>query len=104
MEFTLRHPQDPKATARVGHDPHRGLYVETTWNNVPVALDAMESSPVDPIVEILTFLVSFGFIEPDALDDVRRWRETPSCWRRTKPPRTVRRVLTIIEALSAAGS
>jgi len=107
VEFSLAHRDDPTQTARVGIDPRRGgIYAEVEWNGVLVVLDADDVDPDrDPVVEILSLLIDFGFLQPRALQDVRTYRDTPSCWRSSRPPRRVRRVVRIVEELvRAAGT
>jgi hypothetical protein len=106
VEFALKHADDPSRVARVGHDPERGLYVEVVWNGVPVVLDAADmDADYDPVEEIISLLINFGYLPPLALDETRAWLSRPSCWCRGRAPKKVRRVLTIVEALErAAGS
>ncbi len=100
VEFTIAHPDDRFRFARVGHDPARGVYVEVEWNGVLVALDAADlDADDDPVAEVVALLINFGFLPPGALGELRRWRDTPSCWRSARPPRSVRGVLAIVEAL-----
>ncbi len=105
VEFELRHPDDPTQTARVGHDPAHSLYVEVEWNGVLVALDAADmDADDDPVIEVIALLINFGFLPPGTLGELRRWRDTPSCWRGRRAPRAVRRVLRVVRALEACSS
>ena len=104
VEFKVRHPQDARVTAVVGHDPKRGgAYVEIMWGGLPVVLDAIEMEVGrDPAWEILDLLVSFGFVCHDDVREAREWGVRPSCWRKRQAPRGVKRILRIARNLDRA--
>jgi hypothetical protein len=100
VEFSLAHPHDATQTARVGFDLRRGgHYVEIAWNDTLVTFDQADLDDDDAITGVIRLLASWGFLDPVALDDLRAYLDTPSCWRSTRAPRAVRRVLAIVEAL-----
>jgi hypothetical protein len=49
--------------------------------------------------QILDLLTAFGFVGPDDVHAAREWLAMPSCWRRRRPPKRVRRVLRVIREL-----
>lgn len=103
--FLTTHPDDPTQTARVGRDPERGgIYVEIEWNGTVVTFDQADLDDDDATTGVVRLLATWGFIDPCALADVRAWMSTPSCWRRRRAPRGVRRVLAIVEELKAAST
>jgi len=88
----------------VGHDPQRGgVFTEVAWNGLVVAHDGNDvDADDDPVRPVLRFLASFGYIAIDDIAEARGWLTRPSCWRRRRPPRRVRRVIAIVEALERA--
>ncbi len=102
VEFTLTVGDH---VAVYGFDPERGgAYAETTWCGVIVTYDASDGAGDDPVLGVLRFLGTFGFVDLHAVDETRAWLTTPSCWRSSKPPRRVRRVLALIERLGDGGT
>ena len=103
VQFVLRHPDDRNRTAILGCEPERGVYAEVEWAGVPVVLGASDVEPDrDAIEEIIAVLSDFGFLPSGAVDELRVYLDTPSCWRRRSPARRVRRVLAIVRELERA--
>ncbi len=75
MRFVLRHPDDPTVRARYGHDPERGVWAELEYCGVVVVYDAAEPDfDVErPVLGVLRFLASYGFLVPDDVDAAFEW-------------------------------
>jgi hypothetical protein len=110
MEWTIAHPDDPSSTSTYGFDPERGgVWAELEHCDVLVTYDSAE---IDfdferPVVGMLMFLATFGFIDGDAINDAFGWLSGGGEDRRWtcgtgRPSRQLRRVVRIVENLRAA--
>jgi hypothetical protein len=74
-----------------------------TWNGIVVRHDPTDVNADDnPVEALVRFLASWGFVKPLAVAELRAYLDTPSCWRSSRPPRRVRRVLALIRDLGPA--